>query len=157
MDRHDAEALGFPAGAPPERDHRPTPESTVIKQTLQDALAQMPGGRCGIVIFGQIEGDRRNLEEALFGTEYVEMARHLDSGEYVTRWRRAPNGAFNSPGNEFNGISGVIWIRLWRDGDELNAAYSGYRNDRACSPLPDAVRLRLDALLRGRTQEEEEE
>jgi hypothetical protein len=156
MDQHDAASLGFPSGGPPESTHRATPESTVVKQILQEALAQLPAGRCSIVVVGQIEGDIHNLEEALFGTEYVEMARRSDTGEHVTRWLRAPNGAFNSSGDEFNGIGGVIWIRLWRDGEQLNAAYRGYRNDRACSPLPDAVRLRLDAILRSRAQPGEE-
>lgn len=157
LDLHDAVELGFPPGGPADSNHKPTPESTVIKQTLQEALAQLPTGGCNVVVFGQIEGDLHNLVDALFGTEYVEDRLNPQTGEFTTRWVRAPNGAFNSPGGEFNSLSGVIWFRLWRDGDEMKVVYRGFRNPNAQHPLPENVRVRLDELLFDRSSKEAED
>ncbi len=42
------------------------PESTVVRQLLESALAQLPNDGVNIVLFGQVAGDREHLERALF-------------------------------------------------------------------------------------------
>jgi hypothetical protein len=72
VDPHDAETLGLP---PTRRDlnsdvdFKETPESTTIRQIIFDAQSQLPESGINLILFGHIEGDREQLERALFGSE----------------------------------------------------------------------------------------
>jgi len=153
VDRHDAVELGATNqqanGGP---NHNPNPESTVIRQILGAALAQLPEHGCNMVLFGQIEGDHENLIDALFGTEYVETGLYAKTHEYFTRMRRMQNGAFTAPDSAelFGALTAVLWFRLWRDGDRIRGCYRGHANPNAQVPFPDNVREKLDGVIKAR-------
>ncbi|SRR6266487_3069215 len=150
MDRHDAPDLGAANQASESPNHNPNPESTVIRQILGSALAQLPKHGCNMVLFGQIEGDHENLVDALFGTVYIETGLDTSSGEYFTRVCRMQNGAFTAPhtSESFGALTTVIWFRLWRDGDCIKGSYRGHTNPNAQVPLPNNVRERLNGIIR---------
>ena len=151
MDRHDAADIGATKqqvnNGP---NHNPNPESTVIRQILGSALAQLPEYGCNMVLFGQIEGDHENLVDALFGTLYVEAGLDGNTAQYFTRERRMQNGAFTAPDSAelFGALTAVLWFRLWRDGDRIKGCYRGHANPKAQVPLPDNVRERLDEVIK---------
>src|SRR5215213_1163007 len=84
LDPHDAARLGFNVTTSLDSRHKATPESTVLKQILALALSQLPADGFNIIVIGQIEGDIHNFEEALLGTEYVELRRNINTGETTT-------------------------------------------------------------------------
>ena len=138
VDPHDARELGFPVSRPtPGAHYKEIPESTVVRQDLLDALAQLPERGCNLVIYGQIEGDRSHLERALYGTEMAELIRNMESKEVTARWSRTPTGAFreDEKGEAFRPLSGVLWMRLWQLGLKLGRAYKLYSNPDALVPL----------------------
>lgn len=68
VDPHDAIDLGIdPTLHAPGIHEIRNPESTVIRQCLLEGLGQLPDDGYNIVLFGQIEGNRHNIEDALFG------------------------------------------------------------------------------------------
>lgn len=151
MDRHDAADIGGTnVLANNGSNHNPNPESTVIRQVIASALAQLPELGCNMVLLGQIEGDHENLVDALFGTVYVETGLDTNSGKYFTRERRMKNGAFTAPdsADSFAALTAVLWFRLWRDGDCVKGCYRGHANPDARVPLPDNVREKLDRIFK---------
>jgi hypothetical protein len=147
LDRHDAAALGpanWQANNGPH--HNPHPESTVIRQVLGTALAQMPEHGCNVVLFGQIEGNHQNLVDALLGTEYIEFVKDVKTNKSFQRVRRMQTGAFTAPDSAemFGALSGVLWYRLWRDDNCIRGSYRGHRNPNANVPFPESVRDILD-------------
>jgi hypothetical protein len=152
MDPHDAADLGINLRKPVDGLHHiSTPESTRIRQILLDGLGQLPVTGYNFVIFGHIEGDRRNLKDALYGTELIERRVDRENRKVIFRWKRAPTGAFDrgSAGEPFRGINGVLWIRLMPfapDGDVLGRAYKLYLNPCSTS-LPEKVKESLNAAI----------
>ena len=150
LDPHDAATMGFTTAPNQDPSHKATPESTVVRQILSTALGQLPPQGFSMVVFGQIEGNLHHLEDALFGTEYVELRRNLETGQTTSHWLRAPNGAFNAADGAFDSISSALWVRLSSDGDVLRKTYRGFLNPRARNPLPEVVVARLRALVQER-------
>jgi len=152
MDPHDAMDLGIKLRKPIDGFHCiATPESTRIRQILLDGLGQLPANGYNFVLFGHIEGDRRNLEDALYGTEFMEQQVTRENKKVTFSWKRAPTGAFDkSPAGElFKGLNGVIWVRLMPfapDGNVLGRAYKLYLN--TCPPsLPNEITESLNVVL----------
>ena len=138
VDPHDAAELGIATTQQhPGGDFVPTPESTVIRQILQDGLSQLPEQGCKLILFGHIDGDRNNLERALFGEEIMHLYRNHGTGEVKSKWDLTPTGAFGGgqEGDPFRSLSGVLWIRLWKHGSEIGHAYKLYPNPNALSPF----------------------
>lgn len=139
MDPHDAAELGIkPKPGTPGLHHIETPESTVIRQLLLDGLSQLPDSGYNLILFGDIEGHRDNLEDALLGTEVTRFRRNPETRQVIAVSARAPTGAFSAgpAGEPFRLLGGVLWIRLWRDGDVLGRAYMPCPNPNARPPLP---------------------
>ncbi len=152
MDPHDATDLGIDLSKPVDGLHHiATPESTKIRQILLDGLGQLPVTGYNFVIFGHIEGDRRNLEDALYGTEFMEQQVNRENKKVIFSWKRAPTGAFDrgSAGEPFRGVNGVLWVRLMPfapDGDVLGRAYKLYLNPCSTS-LPNEVTESLNTVI----------
>ncbi len=137
LDPHDAVELGIRDSRPREPNEIATPESTVIRQRFLGALGQLPPEGLNIVLFGHLMGDRRDLEEALGGTEIVEVRKHPATRRPEMEWVRLPTGAFGDPA--FRALSGVLWYRLSRIGDVLGRAYSLCLNGDAQVMFPDGL------------------
>ena len=149
MDPHDAEDLRIKSNLIDFSNHIATPESTVIRQILFEGLGQLPPTGYNLIIFGHIEGNRRNLKDALYGTEFIERQESREKVRFSLK--RAPTGAFDKgpAGEPFRGLNGVLWVRLMPfapDGDVLGRAYKLYLNP--CStPLPNEVTKSLNAVI----------
>ena len=161
MDPHDAADLGIERRNPVDGfPYITTPESTVIRQILLDGLGQLPATGYNLIIFGHIEGDRRNLEDALYGTEFIEQRIDRENKKVTFSCKWAPTGAFDkgSPGDLFRSANGVLWIRLMPlapDSDVLGRAYKLYLNP--CStPLPNEVTELLNTVIKQWTTVKEE-
>lgn len=158
LDPHDSSDLGIESTkhASDIKEIR-NPESTVIRQCLIEGLGQLPRDGCNIIIFGHIEGDRLNLEDALHGSVVVEVVRNLETKEYATRWVRTPTGAFNvgSAGEPFLSLSAILWTRLLPSfNNELIRAYKLYLNPNALHPLPNKVKTALEHFIKERSSPE---
>jgi len=150
IDPHDAVDLGIKTQPPADGlQYIETPESTVIRQGLLAGLEQLPASGCNLLIFGHIEGDRRNLEDALFGTEVFQFIRDHQTKKARPVWVRTPTGAFSEGpvGEPFAALSGVLWVRLLPHGDSLGRAYRFYPNRRALVPLPKDVVSSLEDVM----------
>jgi hypothetical protein len=160
LDPHDARDLGIdPTPHVPGVLEIRNPESTVIRQCLLEGLGQLPYDSCNVILFGHIEGGRHNVEDALFGTEVLELGRNLQNGEVIPRWVRTPTGAFSAgdAGEPFLPLSAVLWMRLSHGFDDsLMRAYRLYLNPNASHPLPDGVRDTLVRAIEERSTVEEE-
>ena len=151
MDSHDAENFGMRLTPhPPALTYIATPESTVIRQCLLEGLGQLPQSGCNVIIFGHIEGDRRDLEEALWGTMVVDCHQNLKTKKSSFDPRRCPTGAFSpgESGEPFTSLSGVLWVRLHCEGDNMIRAYKFYLNPNATSPIPNTVIEIIDAMIK---------
>ena len=139
MDPHDAAEMGIQAERrSSDFHHIETPESTVIRQILLDGLSQLPESGCNMIIFGHIEGDRRNLENALYGTEIFGIKKDLQARKFTVEPIRALTGAFahGQAGEPFSSLSGVLWVRLFKSfKSPLFRAYKLYLNPYANTPL----------------------
>lgn len=145
LDPHDVADLGVqPTLIAPGIHEIRNPESTVIRQCLLDGLEQLPNDGCNIIIFGHIEGDLYNLEDALFGTEVLEIV--SDSAT----WVRTPTGAFcaGSAGEMFLSLSAVFRFKLssFFD-DDLKRAYNLYLNPYSLHPLHNEVTLAINKII----------
>lgn len=150
MDIHHAVDLGIEVKQPDiGSQYIAMPESTVIQQGLLEGLGQLPSSGYNLIIFGHIEGDRYHLENALFGTDYIEQRINRNTKGVAFAKKRASTGAFNAgpSGEAFKSLNGVIWIRLWRDGNTLGRAYKLYVNPYSI-PLPDDVIEALNAVMK---------
>jgi hypothetical protein len=106
-----------------DADYSSTPESTAIRQKLTEALIQLPTSGCNIIAWGQIEGWRCDMEDALFGP--VRQRTHY--------------------GDTLRCLSAVLWIELRSLlGSPLMRDYALLENTGAATPLSTAAR---DALL----------
>lgn len=152
LDPHDAADLGIDQGPEiPSIRQVSTPESTVIRQILLTGLEQLPERGCNVILFGQVEGIRYNLEDALYGTQHD--YEHLDpkSGRARLGTMRYPTGAF-SPGvvgDAFRPLSGVLWLEL-KGASVLERDYRLFLNPNALDPIPTcvvcAIRRVMDSL-----------
>lgn len=139
VDKHDADELGINVTPATIK----TPESTVIRQILLDGLQQLPESGCNMIIFGQIEGNRENVMDALWGTPILEFCR----GSPDSEWKRIPTGAFDAgkAGESFRSLSCVLWISLNLDHDYINNVdiirrdYTIFPNPNALNPIHDDV------------------
>jgi hypothetical protein len=157
LDRHDAENFGLELTPhTPTLPYQATPESTVIRQCLLEGLGQLPELGCNVIIFGHIEGDRYDLEEALWGTTVVDSFRNLRTKKSNFVSRRRPTGAFSSgaAGEPFKSLSGVLWIRLYRQDNSLGHAYKLYQNPNAILQIPNTVIEIIDTSIHRYKQEE---
>lgn len=152
MDPHNAADLGIECRKPVDGFHYiANPESTVIRQILLDGLGQLPTTGNNFIIFGHIEGDRHNLEDALYGAEFVERQANRETKKVTFSLKRGSTGAFDKgpAGEPFRGVNGVLWVRLMPfapDGDVLGRAYKLYLNP--CStPLPNEVTESLNMVI----------
>ena len=104
-------------------DYSSTPESTAIRQKFTEALTQLPTSGCNIIAWGQIEGWRCDMEDALVG----------------------PARKRTHYGDALANLSAVLWIELRSLlGRPLTRDYELLENEGASTPLsPDA----RDALL----------
>jgi hypothetical protein len=150
VDPHDGETLGLPSRrAPDDVYSRETPESTTIRQIIADAQSQLPQSGINFILFGHIEGDREQLERALFGAEVLTIHKDLEKRKIVsTEWNLTPTGAFDAgrAGEPFRSISGVLWFRLYKAGN-LVRSYELYRNPSATYPIPETVVAILERLM----------
>lgn len=149
MDPHDASELGIEMKKPINASgHIVTPESTVIRQLLLEALEQLPSIGHNLIMFGHIEGDRYDLENALYGTEVIQQQINQVTKEITFSLRRAPTGAFDrgAAGELFKSLNGLIWVRLWPDGDALGRAYKFYQNPNSM-PLPNEINESLNTVI----------
>ena len=149
IDPHDASDLGLGVKQPQDFHYIETPESTVIRQLLLDGLAQLPQLGCNLIIFGHIEGQRRSLEDALFGAEFVGIRKNLKTRQVITEWVRSPTGAFGPgpEGDPFRPLSGVLWVRLFKSFDNcLFRAYKLYANPHAAVCIPDDVKRAIEKI-----------
>jgi hypothetical protein len=131
IDPHDAATLGIRREpAAPGLHHILTPESTVLRQILLDALAQLPESGCNLVLLGHISGQRHSLEEALYGTEIYKFRKNFETRKVTLHEYRTPTGAFGSgqEGDLFSPLSGVLWFRLWGYERNFGRAYHLYQN-----------------------------
>jgi hypothetical protein len=79
-----------------------------------------------LVLFGHRQGDRADLERALFGAEVVDFIRNHRTKEVATEWRLAGTDAFDRKGaEEFRSLGGVLRFRISQL-DSLHRAYKLY-------------------------------
>jgi hypothetical protein len=149
IDPHDMANLGMEGDRSiPDPHEITTPESTVIRQILLEGLEQLPDAGCNFVLFGDIEGSRRNLEDALYGAEVVQFRRNFETRKVTPVWVRTP-GAFGAgpEGEPFRRLSAILWVRLWRQHDQLGRGYWLYLNPNAHHPVAnDAVSAIVGAM-----------
>lgn len=148
IDPHDAPALNARAGQKaPGSQYQATPESTVLRQVLLEALSQLPEDGVNIVFLAHLQGERKDLERALFGTEFCRLTRDHSNKTYTPEWRLSPTGAFrpDEKGEPFRRLSAVLWFRLSSLGGPVARAYNLYPNPYASSLMPASVQ---DALQR---------
>lgn len=151
VDRHDAVDFGIELQPRGNGLHRiETPESTVIRQLLIGAQSQLPQDGLSLVVLGHIEGDRHNVEDALFGAKVFQIHRNLTTREATCSWSRVPNGAFcdGPAGEPFRSLGAVLWVRLWPDDNTLGRAYKLYANPCASTPYPDVVLEAIGAAIK---------
>jgi hypothetical protein len=151
VDPNDAAMLGLPM-TPRDSDvaSKETPESTTIRQIMVDAQSQLPESGLNLILFGHIEGDRKQLERALFGAEVLTFYKDTERSKIVsTGWSLTPTGAFDpgQAGEPFRSIIGVLWFRLFKAGTVFGRTYKLYLNPNATSRLPASVVLRLEAMI----------
>jgi len=150
VDPHDAAMLGLPATRHESNvASKETPESTTIRQIMVDAQSQLPESGINLILFGHIEGDREQLERALFGAEVLTFYKDTERSKIVsTEWSLTPTGAFDAgqAGEPFRSISGVLWFRLYKAGN-LVRSYKLYCNPGATYPIPEAVVAILERLM----------
>ena len=152
LDPHDGAALGLLPGTElADMKYVATPESTVVRQLLGDALIQLPDDGVNMVLFGQIFGDREHLERALFrGAPVCDFVIDNATKKVVgTEWRQVGSTAFSDPA--FTRLSGVLWMRMTRLFGPLRHHYSLYVNPNAKAPIPPAVVALLDEEITCRT------
>lgn len=152
MDPHDANDLGIELARPVDvLHHIAIPESTVIRQILLEGLGQLPSTGYNLFIFGHRRGDRRNLERALYGTEFAQRQMDPKTKRVTFPLKLAPTGAFDRgpAGEPFKGLNGVLWVRLmplWLGDNSIGRAYKLYLNP--CStPLPNEVTESLNVVI----------
>ena len=151
VDPHDATDLGLLIQRPAISNYIETPESTVIRQLLLDGLAQLPELGCNLIIFGHIEGDRRSLEDALFGAEFVGIKKNLETRQFTAEWLRSPTGAFGRgpEGDAFRGLSAVLWVRLFKASEgTLFRAYTLCLNLHANICIPNGVQTAIEKVAK---------
>lgn len=142
LDPHEAVDLGIKTDPPAEGvQYIDTPESTIIRQGLLAGLEQLPVSGFNLIIFGHIEGNRRNLEDALFGIGILQLIPDPQMKKARPVWARTPTDAFREGpvGEPFAALSGVLWVSLMPHGDSLGRPYRLYLNRRALVPLPKDV------------------
>lgn len=142
LDPHDADRLGI-SMKPKTGDttHVDIPESTVIKQLLEEALGQLPLSGKTLVIIGQIMGDEYDLEDALGGTLTTGIRKDTQTGEIIMEDFRRPTGIFcGLPEYEqFNRLGGVLWTKLSSPIGQFERDYRLYPNSFAQEPIPEAI------------------
>ena len=130
IDPHDARAMGLPPETRlSDATHITTPESTVIRQRLLQALSQLPESGINLVLFGHIRGQRGDLERALYGAPVVDFIRNHDTREVTSEWHLAGTAAFTGDAlGAFGALSAVLWFRLMHLRGPLQRAYKLYVN-----------------------------
>ena len=141
VDPHVAEA-----GAHPEID-KPIPESTELRQRIEQALEQLPDRRANLVVLGLI-GDHDSpqklhfeLEAALFGDESFR-----DHGAPGIEKVRYPNGIFTDPlcGKQ---VTSIAWLSLKRSSRGLSRRSGIFFNPGATITCPDEVKSVLERVF----------
>ena len=114
-----------------------TPESKVLRELLEEGLGQLPLYGKNIIVLGQIEGHIEDLEDALYGDEYIELIKKRD-GKSICRFPRARNGIFSSREGfkDFNRLNAVIWLKLNTQGYTITRESRIFFNPFALEPLP---------------------
>jgi len=135
--------------------YEPTPESTVIRQRILDALEQLPKQGINIVVWGHKQGNRSDLERALYGAEVCLLDRDHVTKEVKSKWVRAGSGAFlaDESGDQFRALNAILWIRLTSLGESLQKAYKLYVNPSATTQFPEKVRGTLEQQFRNWSDE----
>jgi len=159
LDPHEAADLGLPVRRPVVEDvhFKETPESTEIRQRLLDALSQLPASGYNLVLFGQIQGSRHQLERALYGGEFLVFDHNHVTKQETTE--RGPGAFTPGPsGDPFERLTAVLQVCLLRfSGGSLVRAYELYSNPRANQPLPSVVEAALRAAMAQWTTVQESE
>ncbi|MEE9520055.1 MAG: hypothetical protein V3V93_07320, partial [bacterium] len=145
----EASRLNIPVHTTPlDWPHKSTPESTFIKQLLEEALKQLPSSGCTIVVFGPIGGlspasDQLLMEEVLYGTLMTGTRKCEVTNKPIHEEFRLPTGIFCGlpEYKNFNRLSAVLWIKLesLSDGRQMGRHYRLYVNGVANEPMPDAT------------------
>ncbi len=101
-----------------------------------------------MILFGQIEGLQLNVEDALYGSEYVEVIRDPKIGRAMPKQRRYQTGAFfpGEAGEPFRDLAAVLWMEI-QGADAKERNYRLYVNNNAREKLPAVVKAALNEVL----------
>jgi hypothetical protein len=126
-------------------------ESTVARQLLESALAQLPDDGVNIVLFAHVDWSRSHLERALFqrapGSEH--LIHRFTTKLLGLRRRSAAPTVFGD--SRFARLSGVLWIRLLHLGGPVRSYYNLYVNPNAAVPIPPALIVALNGEIERRS------
>jgi hypothetical protein len=138
--KHSEGTSGSTQSMPPDDTKHPASrESTVVRQLLESALADLPDAGVNIVLFAQIEGSRSHLEQILFkhGSDAASLTSRVTTMLRGSRGRPAEPTVFGDA--RFARLSGVLWMRLLHLGGPLRPYYNLYVNPNAAVPIPRAL------------------
>jgi predicted nucleotidyltransferase len=135
-------------GAPHSDVDKPIPESTELRQRIEQALEQLPDAYPNIVVLGLIgqshfsKNIQLDLEGALFGDEFFDVPR----GSRSIIQRRHPNGIFADKryGEQ---ITSVAWLSLKRSAQGITRRSGIFFNANAKHRLPEEVESTLEGLF----------
>jgi hypothetical protein len=124
---------------PDDTKHPASRESTVVRQLLESALAELPDAGVNMVLFAQIEGSRGHLEQILFkrGSDAGSLTSRVTTMLLRSGGRPAESTVFGDA--RFARLSGVLWMRLLHLGGPLRPYYHLYVNPNAAVPIPSAL------------------
>jgi hypothetical protein len=124
---------------PDDPKHPASRESTVVRQLLESALADLPDAGVNIVLFAQVEGSRSQLEQILFkrGADAASLTSRVTTMLLGSRGRQAEPTVFGDA--RFARLSGILWMRLLHLGGPLRPYYHLYVNPNAAVPIPPAL------------------
>ena len=82
-----------------------TPESTQIRQRIEEKIVQLPNGEINIIVIGTLfKTERTSMVDALFGDTYY----LVDTSSFATQDVHCSNSAFADP--RYNKVSAVLWF-----------------------------------------------
>jgi hypothetical protein len=151
LDPYDADAMGLSrdTGSSGGR-HISIPESTVIRQLIEKALAQLPDDGINVVLFGQIRGDRQHLERALFrGAPIADFIVNNLTREVVGTENRGVGTTVFSD-SRFVRLSAVVWMHIDTLPSPIGLHYKFYANPSAATPITPAAAQAIQQQCRGR-------
>jgi predicted nucleotidyltransferase len=123
-----------------------TPESTEIRQRIEEALGQLPEASPNLIVIGFISDYdsphkiKKELEDALTGDSYYV------NKSYGPMLSRHPNGIF-SDGRYGKSITSVAWLALKRSSRGMVRRSGIFFNPNSACTLPNEVELVLEQLF----------